>query len=596
MMLPGFLRRWWRAHEATPSPVPGLAPPDPAANQTAATLCIRGAERFAAGDLAGALACYEEAVALRHDFASAHHQLGRICGLQDRVEDALDSLQLAVHFAPDSAEIHTDLAAMLLRCGQLDEAREVIAAALELDARHALAHFTAAGIEKAHGRRENALAAYRAALDTNPAFAEAWCNLGLVLLEAGKVEEARVGLQRAIELRPDMVEAVHNYGLLLLEDGAAQQALDHFNRALALRPDAPEIQSCRAHALRELGRFDDALKAYDGVLAAHPRFGDAVNNRATLQLLRGDYAQGWNGYRQRLAATHTAERGFPYPEWDGTPLAGRTLLVYAEQALGDEILFASCIPDVLNTAHHCVLECSPRLANLYRDSFSAATIHGGRKSDGKEWLAGMPRIDCQTSVASLPLYLRRRAADFPAQPYLCPDAGRVAAWRDRLDRLGTAPKIGISWRGGSRKTRAATRSTALDAWLPVLSAAPACFVSLQYGAVTQELARLEALHGIRITHWQDAIDDYDETAALLSALDLVISVTTAVVHLGGALGCPVWVLAPQVPEWCFGDAGPRMPWYGSVRMFRQQNAGDWGPVFSEVAKSMPAALARGPGL
>jgi len=596
MMLPVFLRRWWSGHDATPCSAPGADPVDPSANPAAAALCARGAELFAAGNLAGAHVCYEEAVALRHDLASAHHQVGRICGLQGRLEDALDSLQLAAHFAPDSADIHTDLAAMLLRCGHLDEAREVIAAVLELDARHALAHFTAAGIEKAQGRRENAIAAYRAALDTNPAFAEAWCNLGLVLLETEKVEEARVSLQRAIDLRPNMVEALHNYGLLLLEDGAGKEALDYFDRAMALRPDAPEIQSCRAHALRELGRFDDALKTYDDVLAAHPRFGDAVNNRATLLLLRGDYAQGWNGYRQRLAATHTADRGFLYPEWDGAPLAGRTLLVYAEQAVGDEIMFASCMPDVLNAAHHCVLECSPRLANLYRNSFSGATIHGGRKSDGKQWLADMPRINCQISVASLPLYLRRSAADFPGQPYLFPDPDRVAAWRDRLDRLGTAPKIGISWRGGSRKTRSATRSTALDAWLPVLSAAPACFVNLQYGAVTDELARLEALHGIRITHWQDAIDDYDETAALLSALDLVISVTTAVVHLGGALGRPVWVLAPRVPEWCFGDAGPRMPWYGSVRMFRQQHAGDWAPVFSEVAESLPAALARGAGL
>jgi hypothetical protein len=195
-------------------------------------------------------------------------------------------------------------------------------------------------------------------------------------------------------------------------------------------------------------------------------------------------------------------------------------------------------------------------------------------------------------MGSLPLYLRKREEDFPRHPgYLKADPARVAYWRQRLAGLGTGLKVGISWRGGTSKTRIRSRSIPLADWLPVLQQHGVDFVSLQYGDVADELEQLQQQHGIALPHWQDAIDDYDETAALVSALDLVVSVCTAVIHLSGALGREVWILTPATPEWRYTFHGDSLPWYPSSRLYRQAVIGEWSPVFHRVAAALQAKMA-----
>jgi hypothetical protein len=203
-------------------------------------------------------------------------------------------------------------------------------------------------------------------------------------------------------------------------------------------------------------------------------------------------------------------------------------------------------------------------------------------------------IDCEVPVGSLPLYFRRQVADFPRhRGYLQADCARVEYWKQRLASLGAGIKVGISWRGGSLQTRSPLRSIPLEQSLPILRAGGAQFVSLQYDASGNELDRFRTDCGIEVRHWPDAIADYDETAALVSALDLTISVCTAVIHLGGALGQPVWVMAPHSPEWRYGFAGETMPWYPSVRIFRQPAFGEWTPVVDKVAKLLRELSALG---
>jgi hypothetical protein len=250
--------------------------------------------------------------------------------------------------------------------------------------------------------------------------------------------------------------------------------------------------------------------------------------------------------------------------------------------VGDEIMFASCLPDLMACGVHVVYEARRRLAPLMTRSFPQATVCASTGDGRLPAAISGSGIDSEIPIGSLPLYFRRTRQDFPAhRGYLVADPARVELWRGRLAALGPGLKVGISWRGGTATSRQKLRSLTLEQLRPVLEVPGVRFVSLQYGDAREALQAGAALPPI--AQWPETIDDLDETAALVSALDLVVSVCTAVIHLGGALGRPVWVLAPYAPEWRYGLKGEAMPWYPSVSVIRQPAFGDWGPVIAEAA-------------
>jgi hypothetical protein len=220
---------------------------------------------------------------------------------------------------------------------------------------------------------------------------------------------------------------------------------------------------------------------------------------------------------------------------------------------------------------------------LFARSFPQARFYVMRKRIEEMWLRDGLRPAAKTWMGSLPGRFRRSMADFPERDlYLRPDPLKLARWRHALGELGPGPKVGISWRGGGWSTRRSLRSIALDAWLPLLRLPTFHFISLQYGDCSGDIARVNASGSVAIRHWEHAVRDLDETAALISALDLVISVQTTVVHLAGALGTPSWILVPSVAEWRYGECGDSMPWYSTARLFRQQRSGDWSGVLDAV--------------
>jgi hypothetical protein len=327
----------------------------------------------------------------------------------------------------------------------------------------------------------------------------------------------------------------------------------------------------------------------DRLLAVRPDLEEARLNRALALLTTGDYQRGWEGYEARKRARcNFLPRAFPAPEWQGQDITEKSLLVYGEQGLGDEIMFASCLPDVIARAQRCVIDCSPKLEKLFRRSFPKAVVHGAPQTErDTSWLASMPPIDYHVAIGSLPYHFRKHLVDFPRhQGYLRADPARVAHWRHRLDELGSGLKVGVSWAGGMASTRQQLRSIALSDWLPIFRTGGCHFISLQYGDHEQEMVALSREHGVTLHHWPEAIEDYDEIAALVSALDRVISVQTSVVHLSGALGRPAWALIAAVPEWRYLDHGETMPWYPSLRMWRQQMLGQWAPVVEQVAAAL----------
>jgi len=438
-----------------------------------------------------------------------------------------------------------------------------------------------------------AIAYFEKALEIRPDFYEALFNLGVALRCSGKCVEAEQRLQDALKAQPESAEVLCQLGLVLLAQGRTDEALDAANRSLEVAPRLVDAHLCRGIGLRYQGKLERAAACFDDALRLAPNHGEAHLNKAFVLLLQGDFQQGWNEYEGRWFTEETPKRSFHYPMWDGSPLSDRTILVYGEQGLGDEILFASCLPDVIARSAHCIIDCDSRLGPLFTRSFPEAVVHAAERTCDPAWLSELRPIDVQVAIGSLPGYFRNSLPDFPFHGgYLKADSVRVAYWCRRLHSVGAGLKIGISWRGGRTNTRTLVRSINLEKWLPVLRQKGTQFISLQYTDCHHELKELAEQHGIVVHHWQESISDYDETAALVSALDLIISVPTSVVSLAGALGKPLWVMVPSSPGWMFGAKGEHTPWFPSARLFRQPNLDqdEWQPVIECVAQELERVI------
>jgi hypothetical protein len=264
-------------------------------------------------------------------------------------------------------------------------------------------------------------------------------------------------------------------------------------------------------------------------------------------------------------------------------LSGRSVLVYGEQGLGDEIMFASMLPDLLSDAGRSRLVCDPRLQRLFARSFPNASV----LSHAEAQRLAPASADVALPLGSLGRLYRTHPAAFPRHTgYLSADPALVELWRERLRATGERPWIGLSWRGGLHKTGRSMRSIPLASLKPLMKAAPASWASLQHDAAPAESEQMESATGMRLARWERIGFDLDETAALMMALDVVISVCSTVVHLAGALGRPTWVLAPFAPAWRYQLRGETMPWYPASRIFRQSTPGDWSTVLGLTADAL----------
>jgi tetratricopeptide (TPR) repeat protein len=442
------------------------------------------------------------------------------------------------------------------------------------------------------GEHEDAMRYFALAAQLAPNNAEIFNNYAGSLKALGRLEESERYYRRAIELDPGFMLAHHNFADLLLALERPAEATARCRAALALEPGLAPTYSTLGLALEHQGRYDEAIAAHRESAARGGNRAAADFGEALVRLLMGEFQAGWEKYEARLEApsVRSLHERFDYPRWRGASLARGTLLVAREQGLGDEIMFASCFNEVIDVAGGCFITCDRRLQPLFARSFPQATVLSGSEAELRERLAG-ETVDFQLPAGSLPLVFRTRLEDFPGHSgYLRADPARVEHWRARLASLGGGRWIGLSWRGGLPKTGRTRRSIPIAELRALLEVPHTRFVSLQYGEVAGELAALERNHGIRVEHWPEVIASSDDTAALICALDLTVSVCTAVVHLAGALGRPAWVMVPAVPEWRYGARGEGMPWYPSVRLFRQPVPGDWQPVLERVRAGL-AALA-----
>jgi Tfp pilus assembly protein PilF len=442
------------------------------------------------------------------------------------------------------------------------------------------------------GRLDLARTCFERVLAQEPGRVQAHIALGNVSRLQQRWAEARQHYASALERQPDSVPALSNLGLCLKNEGHAAEGLVYLQRSFALQPADPAILMNYAAGLLDAGRREEGEARLRAALALDPGLAEAHLSLALLLLGRGAYADGWQEYEWRSRPeSHEAQTACTAPVWNGESLAGKSILVRAEQGLGDQIMFAACVPELAARAGACLIECDRRLKPMFMRSFPASRVYVQHRLHEAGWIADGITPDFQVPLGSLPYRLGRDRLSFPAHSgYLLPEPARMLYWRERLAELGPGLKVGISWRGGTPLTRQAARSIALSQWGPLLRVPGVRFVSLQYGDCEEEINRVTAEGAVQLQRYPAALDDYDETAALAGALDLVISVQTTVIHLAGALGKPAWVLAPAVAEWRYGNTGETMPWYPAVRVFRQSLADEWAAVIDRAAAEL-AALA-----
>jgi Flp pilus assembly protein TadD len=498
---------------------------------------------------------FEAIITSKHDYADAHYYLGLALYHLARFAEACDAFTMASCFAPKMAKAYL-----------------------------ALAH-----CEHEQGNTAAALTSIEQTL-CHEQCAAAFNLKGTLLLETGDVEGALASFASAINVEPDGSLGHSNLGYVLCSElGEYERGRLHIERALQLDPNSKDALCNYTMVLSHFGDYDRAMALCDRLLSETSDMHEARLNRALLLLQLGRFERAWEDYEARkFARCSFSPRSFPCPEWRGEDLGGKTILVYGEQGLGDEIMFASCFDDISKRAGRCVIECEPRLESLFRRSFPRAVVYAGRQvAATPEWWSNQIQFDFHVPAGSLPRHFRTDRSAFPKHNgYLVPASARVAHWRERLAALGPGLKVGISWRGGKRSTRRDLRSIDLAAWHPLWQCQGARFVNLQYGDTAAECEQFVRDNAVELHTWREAIDNLDETAALIAGLDLVISVCTAVIHLTGAIGRPLWVLVPTCPEWRYLAAGRTMPWYPSARLIRQQVAGDWREVLSEVAQRL----------
>ncbi len=388
--------------------------------------------------------------------------------------------------------------------------------------------------------------------------------LGTCHKHENRTVESRTLFEQAQALVPINADIQNNLGTLHINEGDPEKALEYMNAALKVDPGHAQAHWNKSLALLEMGRYKEGWPEYDW------------GSRAKV----------------RLERNYTKD---PLPEWDGSP--GKTLVVYGEQGIGDEILFASCLPDLIKDSKQVVFDCHKKLHQLFCNSFPQIDIYPTREDDQIMWPIkqdGTQRypFDAKIAIGSLPRFYRPTEESFPGTPFIHPTKDRESKYAEKLAALGNKPKIGISWWGGHKRTRVEVRSIDLEKLLPVLKQ-DATFISLQYTPVDVEVEEFEKTHGIKLHHWPECVynEHYNDTAGLVANLDLVITVCTSLVHLAGSMGVPTWVMTPSRPAWRYKIEGESMPWYKTVTLFRQERTStDWEPVIQEVAGALQDLL------
>jgi Flp pilus assembly protein TadD len=464
----------------------------------------------------------------------------------------------------------------LMQTGRFVEAAAAYRHALALNRAAPRTHNNLAVALAEQGRFGSALAHYREAIRLDPDYAPVHYNFGNASRALGKYADAIAAYDRALELAPDWPAALLNRGLALAALGNQPAATANYREALARQPDYPEAHNNLGLALQIQGDLDEAMQQFERALALAPDFAHAHTNRAQLRLLLGEFVQGLPEYEWRWRLPGVGLPSLPIPIWDGSRLAGRSLLVRAEQGFGDTIQFVRFAARLDGMGIKVFVECQPALTALL------ARAPGVRQTCARG--GAVPRCDAQIPLASLPRVLGITDTDAVAMtaPYLQADAELKARWRERL-ALEDGIHIGIAWKGSPGHPQDCHRSIAPEQFAALAAVHGVQLVSLQPGQ--RAPAALHTLEPLPAAS-DDQPVSFEDTAAIVANLDLVVTCDTAAAHLAGALGVPAWIALPLIPDWRWLLERDDSPWYPSARLFRQTRLNEWSEVFTRIATAL----------
>ncbi len=485
------------------------------------------------GQLREAISYYQKSLALDHTYVEAYNNLGIVLYQQGELEVAIKNLETALLLKPDWAEVHLNLGVALKQIGKLETATTHLNQAITL----------------------------------KPDFSEAYLNLGVVLKQIGKLESAISYYQQAIKIQPNYAEAYNNLGLAWQQQDKLDIAISQYQQAINFNPQNPDFYLNLGCAFQDKNQIDEAIASYKQAIEINPKFAKAHLNLGTTLLLKGEVGQGFAEYEWRWQTKEINFYLHKLPLWDGSDLEGRNILLCAEQGYGDTIQFIRYAPLVKEKGGYVTFECYPALLRLLANFPGIDQI--------VEWRNSGENFDVYAPLMSLPHILRTSLNTIPAKiPYLWfqekqnPEKFELETY-----------KIGIVWAGSATRKNDRFRSTSLVNFLSLQDLSGVSLYSLQKQIPERDIETLKNSH---IQDLSYLLNDFADTAEMITKFDLIITVDTAVAHLAGAMGKQVWVLLSFAPDWRWMLDRNDTPWYSTMRLFRQQKIDDWEGVFERV--------------
>ena len=524
-----------------------------------------------------AVAILQRALKLRSDFAPTHHTLGNALVLLNRFDEAIMEYRTALALRPDFPAVQCSLAGLLVDKGLTDEAIELSRRSLTLAPNSAAAWYNLGRALRKQNRPEESVDAERRALAIDAGFYLAYNELGNALLDLKRCDEAIEAFNQLLKLAPS-AEGRYNLAGALWESGRCEEAIDEYKTAESMGFSDPRLYNNMGAIHHQLGRYDKAAISFRRAMKVGDGFPLARFNLGMVQLLKGDFAEGWAGYEERWKA-----RSIPMPAryaqlgmWDGGDLRGRRIMLDCEQGFGDSIQFARFIPLIAERGGRPMLATQPELRRLLRIVPGLEGVFCPPEE--------LPMFDVQCPLLSLGHLLGTTLENIPVKtPYLFAEPESVERWGKRVPNDGRR-KIGLCWSGSPKHLQDRVRSLSPEDLAPLGQVTDAWYCSMQKISDARSAVRLP--EGMQIADWTAELGDFAETAALIANLDLVISCDTAVAHLAGAMGKTVWLLLPFVADWRWLLDRDDSPWYPTMRLFRQEKPRDWDFPIKRILQNL----------
>jgi tetratricopeptide (TPR) repeat protein len=509
--------------------------------------------------------------------ALKYHQEGELIEAQKLLEQILQT-------NPNHPQALHSLGLIAHQIGEQDLAHELIQKAIGADAHCPQFHYNLGVVLEALGKKQEALRSYDQAVLQKDDYLEAFNNAGNILQSLGRYSDAVEKYNKVLSIKPDYVEVYHNMAVALSMMDKYDDAVRQCENAITLRPDYAQAYNTKACALQMLGRHLEAIDVYRKALKISPDYDDAHVNLAMALLLLGKFEQGWVHYRRRMNTTNIyCPHDIETSRWDGSQFEGKKLLIWCEQGIGDAINFVRYLPRVKDKGGYVTLAVKKSLLRLFS------------KLDGLDELVQATkettptgRFDLHVPLMDLPLIFNTTVKTIDdCVPYLFADSTEAQSWRTKL--TGPEFKVGIVWAGSSTHKNDRHRSCSLEHFLGLTQVPSVRLYALQKGPAANQLREIE--DNTLITNIADQFEDFADTAAAIENLDLVISVDTAVLHLAGAMGKPVWALLPFVPDFRWMLDRTDTPWYPTMTLFRQNRLGGWDDVFERLTEQLKQLVA-----